>query len=65
MPELLTNLYKLMDDIYDSVKRTAYGTTKAYLQVSQHSISMVSQNFYKANCFLCLFAGFRTKYIVP
>lgn len=33
MPELLTNLYKLMDDIYESVRRAAYGTTKIYLQV--------------------------------
>ncbi|XP_065211361.1 proteasome adapter and scaffold protein ECM29 [Planococcus citri] len=38
MPELLTNLYKLMDDIYDSVKRTAYGTTKAYLQAFVQNI---------------------------
>lgn len=33
MPSLLTNLFKIMDDIYDSVRRVAYGTTKMYLQV--------------------------------
>lgn len=33
MAELLGNLYKLMDDIYESVRRAAYGTTKMYLQV--------------------------------
>lgn len=34
MPDLLSNLYKLMDDIYDNVRRAAYGTTKMYLQVN-------------------------------
>ncbi|XKL61608.1 hypothetical protein PGB90_001441 [Kerria lacca] len=43
MPTLLSNLYKLMDDVYESVRRTAYGTTKMYLQAFVQNIHRAKQ----------------------
>lgn len=45
MPTLLSNLYKLMDDVYESVRRTAYGTTKMYLQVRSKELKLVNKNY--------------------